>query len=499
MAEKTSSKEASITSEKPQAQDNLVTTKHSVVIDGKEIKYTATTGTLVLKYEDTARTGEEAGKFTGQQAKAEIFFVAYSRDNVKKKAKRPVTFSFNGGPGSSSIWMHLGALGPRRVVVKDTEPTPPPYRLSDNEFSLLDKTDLVFIDPVGTGFSRPIAGEKAQDFHSLKSDVASVSAFIRLYISRYERWLSPLFLIGESYGTTRAAALSEHLQENYGINLNGLMLISAALDFSTLSFDHGNDMPYALFLPTYSATAWYHKALPAKSQKKKLRTVLDEVEAFVREDYVPALFQGSSLAPEKRDAIAEKLAYFTGLSPDFIHNCNLRIPMGHFAKELLRQRNLTVGRIDSRYLGRDRDNAGAAFEYDPSLAATIPAYSATLNAYVRHELGYQSDVPYTALSYDVNRNWQWESDNRYVTVSESLRKTMCANPHMKVHVANGYYDLATPHLASEYTFDHLSLAPALQDNISMSYYEAGHMMYVHMPSLEKFRKHLVDFITHSCP
>lgn len=491
--------DASVSNDQTQVQDNLVTTKHSVVIDGKEIKYTATTGTLVLKYEDTATTGEEAGKFAGHKAKAEVFFVAYSRDNIKKKAKRPLTFSFNGGPGSSSIWMHLGALGPRRVLVEDTEATPPPYRLSDNEFSLLDKTDLVFIDPVGTGFSRPIAGEKAQDFHSLKRDVESVSAFIRLYISRYERWLSPLFLIGESYGTTRASALSAHLQDTHGINLNGLMLISAVLDFGTLSFHHNNDLCYALFLPTYSATAWYHQALPAKLQKKKLRTVLDEVEDFVRQDYVPALFQGSSLSSEASEAIAQKLAHFTGLSADFIQNSNLRVTIWHFTKELLRQRQETVGRIDSRYLGRDRNSAGAMFEYDPSLAATTPPYSAAFNSYVRNELEYHSDVPYTTLSYDVNKNWQWESDNQYVDVAESLRKTMCANPHMKVHVANGYYDLATPHFATEYTFDHLSLAPALRDNISMSYYEAGHMMYVHMPSLEKFKRSLAAFIEEACP
>ena len=480
---------------KPEPQDKLSVTKHSVKIAGKEIKYSVTAGTIVLK-EESVKKGDKDGEFEGNQAKAEVFFVAYSRDGVRSRAKRPLTFSFNGGPGSSSVWLHLGVLGPRRVVVNDTEATPPPYQLTDNEYSLLDETDLVFIDPVSTGYSRPVEGKKAKDFHSLKRDIESVGDFIRLYTTRYERWLSPKFIAGESYGTTRAAALSGYLQERHGLFLNGLMLISCAVDLGTVFFapPYNNHLPYSLFIPTYTATAWYHKKLPEKLQKKKLRKVLDEVEAFVRDEYVPALFKGSSLNAKDRKAISQKLAMYTGLSESFVERCKQRISMWRFSKELLRDEGLTVGRIDSRYTGRDRDQAGEGFEYDPSIGGTVGAYTASLNYYVRTELGYSSDLAYEVLSMDVNRAWKWETENSYVSTADTMRKAMNMNPHLKVHVANGYYDLATPHFASEYTFNHLGLDEALQGNISMSYYEAGHMMYVHRPSLRKMKEALAKFI-----
>src|SRR6185436_2286 len=316
--------------------DRTVTTKHKAVIGGAQVAYTATTGTLVLRDED--------GK-----AKASMFFVAYTRDGVQDLAKRPITFTYNGGPGSSSVWLHMGAFGPRRVALQDdgTAP-PPPYRLVDNGESLLDITDLVFIDPVITGYSRPAPGEKATQFHGLREDVESVGQLIHLYASRYGRWSSPKFLAGESYGTTRSAALVHYLQERYGMYFNGVVLLSSILNFGTARFDVGNDLPYPLFLPTYTATAWYHKKLPADLQAD-LRKALDEAERFALGDYTLALSQGNNLAPERRHAVAETLARLTGLSAAYVESVNLRPVIHSFTKELMRSERRTVGRLDSRF------------------------------------------------------------------------------------------------------------------------------------------------------
>ena len=475
--------------------DNLTVTQHRVSIGGKQIAYTVTTGTIVLKEESQAK--DPAGASEGEKPKAEVFFIAYTRDGVKDVAKRPITFSFNGGPGSSSVWLHLGLLGPRKVLMQDVTASPPPYALGDNAFSLLDESDLVFIDPVSTGYSRPVNGEKASDFHTLKKDVASVGDFIRLYLSRYARWRSPKFLAGESYGTTRSAGLSGYLQERHGVYLNGLMLISSVLDFSTLLFAPNNLMPYILYLPTYAATAWYHKRLADKYQKQALPDYLKEVEAYTLDTFAPALLKGSSLSKKERKAVIKQVAAYTGLSERYLQDCDLRIHIMRFVKELLRDERRTVGRLDSRFKGIDRDNAGETFEYDPSMAAITGPYTAAFNAYIREELGYENDLPYEILSTNVNKAWKWESDNAHVDVADTLRKAMNMNAHLKVHVANGYYDLATPHFATEYTFNNLGLDPALQKNISMSYYEAGHMMYVHDASLEKLKQELSAFIKQS--
>ena len=427
--------------------------------------------------------------------KATIFFIAYTRDDVEDKSKRPVTFSFNGGPGSSSVWLHLGVLGPRRVVSGDVDdPQPPPYRLEDNAYTLLDETDLVFIDPVSTGYSRPVPGEKAKEFHGFKKDIESVGDFIRLWLSRYQRWNSPKFLIGESYGTTRAAGLSGYLQERYGMYLNGIMLVSAILNFLTHRFDHGNDLPYITFLPTYTATAWYHKRLPEDLQGD-LQNALDEARAFAHNEYTLALMKGSALPETERAQIIDKLARYTGLSPEFIERCDLRVEIFRFTKELLRDQGRTVGRLDSRFTGIDRDSAGEHFEHDPSMSAIMGPYTATFNQYVREELEFEVDLPYEILNPKIWQNWRFDNhENRYVNVAETLRKAMTTNPFLKVIVLNGYYDLATPFFASEYTFNHLGLDPSLQSNLSMEYYEAGHMMYMHMPSLEKMKKDLAGFI-----
>ena len=469
-------------------EDNLSVTHHSVTINGKELNYTATTGTLVLK-EETDKEGEKP--------KASIFFIAYTLDNVEDKSKRPVTFSFNGGPGSSSVWLHLGVLGPRRVKPDENgNPPQPPYELTNNEFSILDKTDLVFIDPVSTGFSRAVPGEKAKQFHEFQKDIESVGDFILLYLGRYHRWRSPKFLIGESYGTTRACGLSGYLQDRRGMYLNGIMLVSVVLNFQTIRFAAGNDLPYILFLPTYAATAYWHNKLDQLETETEgsFEKILEEVREFALGDYTVALMQGSNLSDRRRQAIVKKLAMYTGLSTEYIEKTDLRIKINRFCKELLRDEGETVGRFDSRFKGIDRDSAGENYEYDPSSAVVQGAYTATLNDYVRSNLEFESDLPYEILSDRVHP-WNYGGhQNAYVNVGDTLRKAMTTNPALKVYVANGYFDLATPFLASEYTFTHLGLDKSLQDNITMAYYGAGHMMYVDMDELKKMKSDMDAYL-----
>ncbi len=477
---------------RPVPQERLAVTKHAAVIGGREVAYTATAGTLILR-EENDKEGKEA------TAKAEVFFTAYTRDDTGDVGDRPVAFSFNGGPGSSSVWLHMGLLGPRRVPMVD-EPIapPPPYRLVDNEHSLLDVTDLVFIDPVTTGYSRTIPEEKPEQFHNFQKDIESVGEFIRLYTTRYRRWRSAKYLIGESYGTTRAPGLSHYLQERHGMYLNGVILISSILDFSTASFDPGNDLPFMLFLPTYTATAWYHGVLAPELQAD-LQTALREVEAFARGPFALALLKGDTLPDDERAAIAEQLARYTGLSRAYVEQANLRINIHRFVKELLRQQRRTVGRLDSRFIGIDRDATGQGAEYDPSYAAIQGPFTATLNDYLRSELAFESDLPYEILTERVHP-WRYEQhQNQYVNVAEALRKAMCQNPYLRVFVANGYYDLATPYMATAYTLEHMALEASLRGNVSLGYYEAGHMMYIHGPSLERLKGDLAHFIGAAVP
>jgi len=467
-------------------EDREEVTNHEVEIGGQSLAYTAHAGTMVLREEDGT-------------PKAEVFYIAYMKKGEKDPAKRPLTFSFNGGPGSSSVWLHLGVLGPKRVHMdEDGNPYPPPYKLVDNAYSLLDKTDLVFIDPVSTGFSRAVAGEDPEQFHGFQEDIQSVGSFIRLFIAQKARWSSPKFLIGESYGTTRAGGLSGYLQGRHGIYFNGIMLVSSILNFQTARFGPGNDLPYIVFLPTYTATAWYHGQLSADLQQD-LNKTLKEVEAFALGEYASALMLGDRLQGEQRQRIVDKLARYTGLSKSYLEQTDLRINIRRFCKELLRTDSRTVGRLDSRFKGIDRDDAGDGFEYDPSYSAIQGPYTATLNDYVRRELNFESDLAYEILTGRV-RPWSYaQFENRYVDVSETLRSAMTQNPALKVFVANGYYDLATPYFATRYTFDHLGLDASLRDNISMGYYEAGHMMYIHIPSLKALKADLSDFIDSAIP
>jgi carboxypeptidase C (cathepsin A) len=487
-AQKPEEKPADKAAEKPKdekkpatPEEKVVQTRHTVRVGGQEIKYTATAGTILLKLEDGT-------------PKASVFYVAYTRDDVSDTAKRPVTFTFNGGPGAASIWLHLGALGPRRVEMGDAGALlAPPYKLVDNEYSLLDVTDLVFIDPVTTGYSRAVPGEPDKQFHGVEEDIHSVGDFIRLYATRNRRWTSPKFLAGESYGTTRAAGLSGYLQQRYGMYFNGIILISSILNFQTAGFDTGNDLPYILYLPTYTAIAWYHKKLPADLQGD-LQKAVQESRNFAAHEYADALMVGDGLPAARRTEIAQKLSRLTGLSGEYLERSNLRIEIQRFDKELLRDQRRTVGRLDGRFTGIDEDAAGARPEYDPSLAAIVGPYTATFHDYVRGELKFESDLFYEYLTARV-RPWNYEPyENRYLNVAETLRVAMTQNPFLRVFVGKGYYDLATPFYAAEYTFDHLSLDESLRSHLSGGYYEAGHMMYVHHPSLVKLKADLSQFI-----
>ncbi|MBL9169995.1 MAG: peptidase S10 [Verrucomicrobiales bacterium] len=472
--------------DKKEPRDESSVTSHSVTIEGVKIGYTATAGTLVLKEED--------GK-----PQASFFYVAYTRTNAGDVSTRPITFSFNGGPGSASVWLHLGTLGPRRVVLnEDGTLPPPPFRVTENEHSILDDTDLVFIDPVSTGFSRPVPGEDAKKYHGVDEDIRSVGEFIRLYITRAQRWASPKFLIGESYGTTRASALSGHLESRYGIYLNGVMLVSVVLDFQTISYAVGNELPFPLFLPTLTATAWYHKKLPSELQAD-LAAALKQSESFALGEYATALLKGNRLTPEERRQTAQRLAQLTGLSVDFVERSHLRVNVFQFFKELLRSEGKTIGRFDSRMTGVDRDGVGDSPDYDPSYTGVLGPFTGALNDYLRRDLKFESDLPYEILTGKV-QPWNYgDYRNRYLNVAETLRQAMAHNPYLKVFVANGVYDLATPYFATRYTFDHFSFDPKLQQNITMVDYEGGHMMYTVKPALVALKKDLSKFIRNSVP
>jgi carboxypeptidase C (cathepsin A) len=456
-------------------------TRHELKLGERTLKYTATAGMMPIRDRDGT-------------TEASLFYIAYTLDDAGERAKRPLMFSFNGGPGSSSVWLHLGALGPKRVPLPDDATfARPPFALVDNEHTWLDATDLVFIDPVGTGFSRAAKPELTKKFHGLRGDIDSVGEFIRMYLTRNGRWTSPLYLVGESYGTTRAAGLSDHLVDR-GIALNGIVLVSTVLNFQTLRFGTGNDLPYVLYLPTYAATAWYHKRLPDELQDRPLRAVLDEVERWASGAYAQALERGDRLSDEEYAAVADRLARYTGLGRDYIDASNLRVEIMRFCKELLRDRKRTVGRLDSRYTGIDADAARDRPEADPSMSAIRPPYTATFAAYVREDLGYETDRPYYILGEGVGP-WDWGTGGQgYPDTSAALRDAIAKNPFLRVFVASGYFDLATPYAATEYTLAHMNLAPEQRGQVATSLYEAGHMMYVHGPSLAKLKDDVARFL-----
>ncbi|QFZ16668.1 S10 family peptidase [Saccharothrix syringae] len=465
--------------------DDLVTTQHSITVKRRKLNYTATTGRVVLRQEVLTD-----GKFDGHLPKAEVFVTAYTLDGADP-SRRPVTFAFNGGPGSSSVWLHLGLLGPRRVVSGDVgDLAPPPYDLVDNAETLLAHSDLVFIDPVSTGYSRAVKGEKPGQYHGFQGDLESVGEVVRLWTSRNGRWMSPKFLAGESYGTLRAAGLAEHLQSRYGMYLNGLMLISSVLDFTTLDFSDNNDVPHALFLPTYAAIAHYH----GLHGDRPLEEVLGEAEEFAARDYPWALARGNRLSTEERASAVARLASLTGLSEDYVDRVNLRVEHVRFFTELLRAQRRVVGRLDSRFTGPDDDYGREHMSQDPSYTAILGSYTAGLNHYVRAELGYENDLPYEVLTGNV-RPWSYkEFEGTHVSVADKLSAAMRANPHLKVHIAYGYYDGATPYFAAEHVVAHLRVPEELHANIESAYYPAGHMMYVHEPSRVQQSRDLAEFV-----
>ena len=449
-----------------------VTTKHSVSINGAQVSYEATAGHLTLLKEDGS-------------PRAKVFFIAYTKTGVSDPATRPVTISFNGGPGSSSVWLHLGVLGPRRVAMNDDGTTlPPPYKLVDNDQSWLDMTDLVFIDPVSTGYSRANEEKDAKQFHGYNQDIESVGEFIRRWISDNKRWASPKYLIGESYGTTRASGLSEHLQHRYGMYLNGVILVSAVLNFQSIDFKDGNDLPFATFLPTYAATAWYHKKLSADMQALSLEQVIEQARTFAMGDYTVALMKGNALSASERTAVIDRIARYTGLTREYIDKAELRPVIFRYCQELLADSALVIGRFDSRYKGTVSDRLGNSMERDPSHHPTIAGcFSTCINDYLSRELNVSTTLPYEVLT---GRVWPWDFSNvqnEYLNVAPSLREAMQMNPSLRVWVLNGYYDLATPFYGTEYTFSHMGLPGSLQKNIGMTYYPAGHMMYLLKPSL----------------
>jgi carboxypeptidase C (cathepsin A) len=459
-----------------------VVTHHEIHVGGKTLRYTATAGMMPLKNTDTG------------EVEAHIFYIAYTLDG-QPADRRPLTFSFNGGPGSASVWLHLGAIGPKRVRMQPDGMMPAaPYQLVDNEYTWLDQTDLVFIDPVGTGYSRAVKRDQTKKFLGLRGDIESVGEFIRLYLGRYERWASPLFLVGESYGTTRAAGLSGYLVE-HGVAFNGIMLISSVLNFQTLDFAPGNDLPYVLFLPTYASAAWYHKKQPADLQQDfaKMRA---EVEQWAANGYADALAKGDRLTPQERQDTIDRLARYTGLSKTYINLSNLRIEEGHFTQELLRDQRTVIGRLDSRFTGTSRSAVAESASYDPSMSAIRPPYTAMFNQYVRTELGYKSDLEYYILGGGFRFDeWDWGVQRGgFPDTAQSLKDAFDKNPFMKLFVGSGYFDLATPYFATQYTLNHMGLDAAQHARVSLGYYGAGHMMYIQDQSLGELKKDVSAFM-----
>jgi carboxypeptidase C (cathepsin A) len=480
-------KPAAETTEIPaEPTDDIVTTQHTLTVKRKKLAYTAKAGRIVLRKEIV-----KDGKSEGFKAKAEVFITSYTLDDADP-GSRPVTFAFNGGPGSSSIWLHMGLLGPRRVLSGDVDDlVPPPYGLADNPETLLAHSDLVFIDPVATGYSRAAEGGETKDFHSFKGDIESVGEVIRLWVSRHQRWLSPKFLAGESYGTLRAAGLAAHLQERHGLYLNGLLLISSVLDLGTLRFTEGNDLPYSLYVPTYAAIAHYH----GLHGERPLDDVLADAEDFAAKDLPWALSRGARLSTQDRAEAVATLASLTGLSESYVDRVNLRIEHVRFFTELLRDRGLTVGRMDGRFTTWEPDGGREHMSDDPSISRVIGAYAASFNHYVRAELGYENDLPYELIHEDTFKAWSYSDfEGRSVSVVDSVSAAMRANPHLQVHVAFGHYDGATAYFAAEHVLAHLQIPEELRDNIDTAYYPAGHMMYVHEPTRVQQAKDLAKFV-----
>ena len=463
----------------PDAAHAPVHITNTVTIAGEPVTYVAETGMLpILKPDGSSR--------------ASIFYVAYTRLEMTNSATRPVTFCFNGGPGSASVWLHLGALGPRRAKMNADGSLPaPPFSLVDNEYSLLNVSDLVFIDPVATGFSRATKDHKEDEFFGDDADLDSVGEFIRLWTTRHERWLSPKYLCGESYGVFRAAGLADALRAQYGMYLNGLILVSGVLDFATISGDTGNDLPYPLILPAYTAAAFYHHKLPSDLQAD-LGKALAESRAFAGGEFTADLQQGAGLPEDERQKAVAELARLTGLKPQIIQDNNLRLDEGVFRKQLLDDEGLILGAYDARLTGRDGDPASPYPGFDPSSTAVMGPFSAAMNSYVRSELKFEDDLPYELLAGV--QPWNYGAKNSYANASAKLADVMNENPYLRILVLGGRCDLVCPIDTIKHSLGHMPLAPAQRGNIHYAEFDAGHMMYINLPDLQKMQRELTAFL-----
>lgn len=464
-----------------------VVTHQQATINGRVLRYTATAGRLPIKRED--------GKI-----EAEMFFVAYTLDGANA-AQRPLTFAFNGGPGSASVWLHMGALGPRRVVLQPGGFMPAsPYHLQDNQYSLLDQSDLVLVDAIATGWSRAEDEATTKKFLGVQGDLDAFGEFIRLYITRHGRWASPLFLFGESYGTTRAAGLAGYLAER-GISFNGIVLLSTAMDFQTLEFQKNNDLPYILIIPSYTMIAAYHHKL-APELTQDLAKTRAEVEQWASTTYEQALAKGDAMTPQERQSVIDQMARYTGLSKQVIDDANLRIDVAKFTHYLLIDQKLRVGRLDGRFTGPDPQGLMDTPFYDPAESALMPPFTAMFNNYVRNDLGYKTDMPYYvfAMGEGLWQQWNWGSAVKgFPDTATALREAMVKDPYLKVVVLEGYYDLATPYYAADYVINHLDLPANFRKNISVETYDSGHMAYVNEQSLAKMKQDVLRFMSGAIP
>ena len=462
-----------------------VVTHHEITHEGKALRYTATAGRLPIKTDDG-------------RIEAEMFFVAYALEG-QDAAKRPLTFCFNGGPGSATVWLHMGAVGPKQVVLQSIGFMPEaPYRIADNPDTLLDRSDLVFVDAIATGFSRAANAEAIKKFLGVTGDIEAFGEFIRLYVTRYDRWTSPLFILGESYGTTRAAGIANYLAD-HGISFNGITLLSVAMDFGTLEWAKNNDVPYFLLVPSFTMIAAYHKRLPPDLMQDMAKT-RQEVEHWANNDYMQALSKGDALSSEERQKIIDTYARYTGLDRKLIDNAGLRINVGQFTHNLLLDQKLRVGRLDGRFTGVDPEGLLDTRFHDPTASALVPPYNSVFNNYVRGELGYKVDMPYKVFAWEepAFEKWDWgNAEKGFPNTAPGLRAAMAKNPYLKVLVMEGYYDLATPYAAANYSLDHLDLGPEYRKNISFATYEAGHMVYIDSTMHRKMKRDLVKFMDES--